>query len=230
MNTMLGKQNAMNAFIISDFFQLLSVTLNFPDSNIAEAIVDGRYAQDAVNLLKELFCEPEDIDKIEGLFNKLTLSENDPALLLTKMKQEYTRLFDSPKEPVISIYETLFLHNSQEDKDSAVLFVSPIALDVEHCYKSAGVSLANQFAQPADHMSTELEFMMYLYAKKGEALHNKNDEQLAVINKQIEDFLEKHLNKWVIDFFAKMETETELLAYQVIAQVGILGLKKILEV
>ncbi len=221
-------EEIMNVLAISDFYQLLSISLRLPDHDLARAMLDGSYGQDATNILQELFCSEEEIAEVKELFQKLTSKKDEVTPYLIEMRREYTRLFDDPKSPALNIYETVFLHNPVEDKEGVILFMSPAALDAERCYKGAGVCLVKQSAEPADHMATELEFMMYLYAKKGQALKEGNEENLALIKKQINEFKVLHLHKWAMNFFEKMQSEAKSLPYQGIAQLGIIGLAKIL--
>lgn len=218
----------MNVLAISDFYQLLSISLRLPDNDLAKGMLDGSYGQDAVNILEELHCDEEEIAPVKRLFGHLPSTRDEVTPYLIKMRREYTRLFDDPKNPALSIYETIFLHNPEEEKEGVMLFMSPAALDAERCYKEAGVSLVKETAEPADHMATELEFMMYLYGKKGQALQEGNEEELDLIKKQIEEFKKLHLHKWALDFFKKLHAEAKLLPYQGIAQLGIVGLKKVL--
>src|SRR5690606_40033624 len=59
----------------------------------------------------------------------------------------------------------------------------------------AGLHLTNTSKRPADHMATELEFMMYLYGSKGIALKEQNRERLGRIDERIAEFEEQHLLK-----------------------------------
>ncbi len=228
MNINFSQPDIVNILATSDLFQLLSISLRFPDHDLTKAILDGSYGLDTINILEELCCSQGEIAKVGELLKSFSPGE-DIDSLLTQMKREYTRLFDNPQNPVIHIYETLFLQD-QEKERAALLFMSPISLDVERCYKEAGVSLVEKSAEPADHMATELEFMMYLYARKGQAIQEKNQQKLARLEKQVKQFQEQHLNKWCDKFFEKLEAETELAAYQLIAYIGIIGLGKILKV
>ncbi|TWH59999.1 putative component of anaerobic dehydrogenases [Desulfitobacterium sp. LBE] len=221
------EQDAMNAFTISDFFQLLSISLRLPNHELAQAFLDGSYGRDALYILEELSCTQEEIASVREALKNLASTEEDVTAFLIQMRREYTRLFDDPKKPAVSIYETLFVHNS-EDKGGVMLFMSPAALDAERCYKSAGVSLVKQSAEPADHMATELEFMMYLYAKKGKALQEESAEELAVLEKQIKEFTDLHLHKWCRAFFDKLACEAGLTFYQGLCRLGQVGLSKIL--
>ncbi|WP_019851177.1 molecular chaperone [Desulfitobacterium sp. PCE1] len=223
-------QDVMTAFAISDFYQMLSISLRLPNHELAEAMLDGSYGQDAVNILEELSCSQEDIAKMREALNALISAEEDATTLLIRMRREYTRLFDDPKKPALSIYETLFLHNPEEANGGVMLFMSPAALDAERCYREAGVRVVKQSAEPADHMATELEFMMYLYARKGKALQEQNAEEITRIEKQIKGFEELHLKKWGQEFFEMLRTETNEATYLAVAQLALLGLTKIIQV
>lgn len=216
------------AFATSDFFQLLSLSLRLPTTELAEALLDGSYRQDGINILEELFCSQEDILQVGEALEPLKGTKVETTPLLIEMRREYTRLFDDPKQPALNIYETLFLHDP-EDKQGAMLFMSPSALDAERCYKEAGVSLVKQSAEPADHMATELEFMMYLYGKKGKALQEKNNEELEIIEKQIQQFEEMHLKKWFLEFFNSLQTQSKSAFYQGLARLAKAGLAQVFE-
>ncbi|SDG12075.1 TorD/DmsD family molecular chaperone [Desulfosporosinus hippei] len=222
MNT-IEEQKVKEACATSDFFQLLSISLRLPTTELAEALLDGSYRQDGVNILEELSCSKKDLLLVSEALDTLKGSKEGLTPLLIEMRREYTRLFDDPKQPALNIYETLFLHNPQ-DSQGAMLFMSPTALDVERCYREAGVSLVRQSAEPADHMATELEFMMYLYGKKGQALKEENNEALKKIEQQIQQFEGMHLKKWCVEFFNGLNTETTSTSYQALAKLAKTGL------
>ena len=221
-------QDAMYAYVISDFFQFLSTSLRLPNHELAKAILDGSYGQDAISILGELACSLGDITKVQETFKGFTSHEEEETPFLIQMRREYTRLFDDPKKPAVNIYETLFLHNPEGGSQEVTLFISQAALDVERCYNKAGVCLLKQSAEPADHMATELEFMMYLYAKKGKALQGHDIEEIEKFEGMIKEFADLHLNKWCWDFFNKLESETDFEPYQALCHIGKAGLRKVL--
>lgn len=222
------EQDMAKVFATSDFYQLLSLSLRLPTTDLAEALLDGSYRQDGLNILEELSCNHEDSLRVGEALDALRGAKGDVTPFLIEMRREYTRLFDDPKQPALNIYETLFLQDP-EDKQGAMLFMSPAALDAERCYKEAGVSLVKQSAEPADHMATELEFLMYLYAKKGKALKEENTEELEKIERQIQQFQEMHLNKWVLEFFDNLQTQSKSASYQGLAQLAKTGLGQVLD-
>ena len=150
MNINFSQPDIVNILATSDLFQLLSISLRFPDHDLTKAILDGSYGLDTINILEELCCSQGEIAKVGELLKSFSPGE-DIDSLLTQMKREYTRLFDNPQNPVIHIYETLFYKIRK--KNGRLLFMSPISLDVERCYKEAGVSLVEKSAEPADHMA-----------------------------------------------------------------------------
>lgn len=219
------EQEMNRAFAVSDFFQLLSLSVQWPEKELAEALLNGSFHNDSVNILEEIGCQDEEIHLIENLFGKLRNQEIGYDLFLKDMMGEYTRLFNHPEQPVISIYESLFTNQSNE---KIIMFLNPVALDAERCYREAGLHLTNTSKEPADHMATELEFMMYLYGSKGIALKEQNRERLGRIDERIAEFEEQHLLKWINPFFTLLEEKAEHPAYMAIAKVAKAGLKEVL--
>lgn len=224
----LREKDRQKAFATSDFYQLLSLSLRLPTAELVDALLDGSYRQDGINILEELSCGEEDIVLVGEALNKSKGAKGNAAELLSEMRREYTRLFDDPKQPALNIYETLFLHNPEKDNQGVMLFMSPAALDAERCYQEAGVSLVSQSAEPADHMATELEFMMYLYGKKGKALQEQGNEELEKIEQHIQQFNEMHLKKWCLEFFNGLQIQSKIVSYQGFAQLAKVGLSRVL--
>jgi TorA maturation chaperone TorD len=218
-------ENEMNhAFASSDFYQLLSLSMVTPTTEMGNALIEGRYRQDVIGILNDLTCQKQIINQLEDEFGVLEENLGDIDILLPTMRKEYTRLFNHPETPRISIYETLFLSSSI---DEVMLFASPEALDAERCYQEAGIQLVAKYHEPADYLCTELEFMMYLYRQKGMALYENDIEQLTKIQQQIDYFEKQHIWNWVPKFFENVEKESELQIYQLISKLARCGLAKI---
>jgi len=227
VNSLNLRQDALNAFTISDFFQILSVSLRLPNHELAKALMDGSYGNDVLSILEELGCSQEEMAQVQMILERVAPFEENETPFLIELRQEYTRLFDVPREPAVPIYETLFLRDPEEDPGKVMLILSPVALDAERCYQKAGVRLAKHGAEPADHMATELEFMMYLYAQKGKALQEQDFEQVARMEALIKEFADLHLCKWCWRFFAQLESEARQPFYRGLGQLAKLGLIKI---
>lgn len=216
------------AYTTSDFYQLLSLSLQLPTEELAEALIDGEFYQDALAILHELGCKAEDILHTEQKYRQLPKEfHNNSHSCFAEMRKEYNRLFSHPKIPIIGIYETTF--NSDEKQDNVLLFVSPIALSTQQCYQEAGIRLINNSREPADHLCIELEFMMYLYREKGMALQKCEEHTVLTIEKQLNKFEELHLGRWVYKFFQRLHEESTIMPYHLIADIAKLGLNRVLK-
>jgi TorA maturation chaperone TorD len=225
------QENEMNlAFATSDFYQLLSLSLQFPSEELATALNEGGFWEDALSILEDLSCRKENIRQMEESIAHVKTEAITAEDLYQKMRQEYTRLFNDPKNPQLAIYESLFLYKAKENGEKPMLFLSREAVDAEKMYKEAGVKVDKTFREPADHIATELEFMMFLYARKGKALQEQDGKELDKVSKIIETFQRKHLEKWEYAFFEHLETETGLGYYRVIARIAKAGLERLKEV
>ena len=225
------QEKEMNlAFAMSDFYQLLSLSLQFPSEELAMALCDGVFWEDGLSILEELSCSIEDLQRVTDVINQLKTTNVTADEIYKQMKQEYTRLFNDPKNPQLAIYESLFLYKLKENGEKPMLFLSPEAVNAEKCYKEAGVRVVNTSREPADHIATELEFMMFLYGNKGKALKELNVQELDNISKAIETFQQKHLGKWADAFFERLETDTTLEHYRGIARLAKAGLGCLKEV
>lgn len=222
--------NMILAFATSDFYQLLSCSLQYPSEELAEALLEGSFKEDSLAILHDISCNENDILAAGALFKRLEEETENKQCLFEDMRKEYTRLFNHPKEPSIFIYESFFHHNlTQDHENPPMFFLSPTALDVERCYSDSGVQLKNQSGEPPDYMPTELEFMMYLYGNKGRALLDGGYKKAENIEQHIEQFEKQHLCKWGYAFFDRLYKESEIVPYKAIALVGKIGLNKVLE-
>lgn len=219
-------QAALAAFAASDFYQLLSVSLQWPSGELVRAILDGSYLADGLNILAELACREQDLQAVKAAFEPLREKAGDANILLTALRREYTRLFNHPEQPVIDIYESVFLSKQKGGVELKDVFLNPVTADVERCYRAAG--LINKSREPADHLVAELEFMMYLYRNKGQALQEGNEEQAAQLEEHIKAFVDRHLGNWCPALFALLETHAQVPFYQGVGKVAKSGLSQML--
>jgi TorA maturation chaperone TorD len=225
-NTM--ERDIQEAIAASDMYQLLSMSLHLPTQEIAAGLLDGSLAEDVLAILGELDFSLETIEKFRTNFLEIQNNKQTQEELLSKMRQEYTRLFSHPKEPEVAIYETLFRYDPENDEGKPSLFISPAALDAERCYKKAGLVMSKELNEPGDHMATEMEFMMYLYLQKAKALQENKSDELSRREAEIKEFTDLHLRKWAKEFFDLCSTESSSEVYRVFGQIGSSFMAKIL--
>lgn len=223
------EQDIQNALAASDMYQLLAKSLHPPTEEIVSGLLDGSLSEDVATILEELNFSRKEIENIK---TKLLALKGDLHLkdeLLTEMRREYTRLFTHPKKSEIDIYETLFLFIPEDGEESPPLFISPAAADAERCYNKAGLVMSKEVNEPADHMATEMEFMMYLYLQKARALKDNNRSELARRDSEIKEFKELHLQKWAKEFFNRCILKSNSELYRVLGGLGSMYMEKMLD-
>lgn len=111
----------------------------------------------------------------------------DLDALETKLAADYARLFLSinkiPPHPSESTYREGAMMQYSRD-------------EVLKAYWSFGVDKKQEFTEPEDHIAVELNFMMHLCQKAGEALKKGDAKEAKRYLQGQKDFLEKHLTKW----------------------------------
>ncbi len=205
----------------SDMFQLLALSMQLPKKELAVGLLDGSLAADVTALCSELGVETEATRELEAAFGEIRSAGGGPENLLSALRQEYTRLFCHPKQPAISIYEALFRSALEGQAEARpLLVISPAALDAERCYRKAGLKMSAAVRESGDHMATELEFMMYLYQRKAQAIQEDSGDDLARRNAEIAEFERLHLNRWAKAFFDQCSTISTSPFYRAIGETG----------
>ena len=152
---------------LADYYAMLAVLSQFPTEDLYSGLIDGSLRQDFLSIAAELSLETKSLT--EPLSELASLKEDleTGASSMMKLRREYSRLFNNPDHPVIYLYEGVFideeLRRAGKPDTGARLFVNPAALDAERCYRQAGLKRSAKINIPADSVSTELEFMAYLY-------------------------------------------------------------------
>jgi TorA maturation chaperone TorD len=205
-------------YLQADMYQLLAVFLRLPDQALARGLLEGSVAADLSGIFADLALPAAEGTALLAEFAAVRgAAEGD---LLSELRQEYTRLFTHPHCQAIPIYETLFLHDREKDGGNPLLFISPAALDAERCYKSAGLTRSGCSNEPADHMATELEFMMYLYCLRARGREAGDAAAQARAERGLREFAELHLQKWGQAFFECCAAVSAHPFYRAIGRVG----------
>jgi putative dimethyl sulfoxide reductase chaperone len=86
-------------------------------------------------------------------------------------------------------------------------------------YRSMGVDKSNQFKEPEDHVSLELQFMTHLCDKTNSALKENNVSEARRCLEMQRDFLTEHLGKWIPKLCADILKSAKLEFYKAIAKI-----------
>ena len=189
-------------------WELLAVSLRYPDDNLLQAIGSGEWAQAAHEISKELgLTLPDEFEKEAEDAQGLAQATNGIDVL----RGEATRMFISPYKPACSGYETMW--RSEDDHVKPLLMVNRYAMSVERFYRSCGLKGAEGTNDPLDHIGSECEFMEFLAALAAGAARPDGvpaDEQFPGGSPAAAyaTFKAEHIDTWVPRFSAKMLVES----------------------
>ncbi|MFB6468123.1 molecular chaperone [Cytobacillus sp. Hz8] len=196
----------------ADLYQLLIRAVQFPTLMLAESLWNGSYYSKVeksvqwVNDREGIY--QASLEKLKKVAENKT--GNDPVKLLKKMKEDYTHLFLTPNQTVVSPFETDY---GQIAQDLVVESLNKV-YNKENCY------ILPDSNESIDHICTEFSFLSHLCLQEG--ISWKNGEVVAAKKWKMKQraFTVHHLRKWGISFFENVGIHAELEAYQAIASVG----------
>lgn len=193
----------------SDMYQLLSLFLRLPTTELVDGLLDGSLKQDVRDIFEELDVPEEETASIMEGLGEYGANSHDPKEILSDLRREYTRMFTHPKQPVVCIYEALFLWSADSDEPRPSLFISPAALDAERCYKRAGLARSKEVNESGDHFATQMEFMMALCRELAIAIQEDDEAKLSEYEATLEEFAKLHLHRWARPFFRECANVSE---------------------
>ncbi|WP_363466758.1 TorD/DmsD family molecular chaperone [Halogeometricum borinquense] len=123
------------------------------------------------------------------------------SIELHDLRSEHARLFIGPAGPPCPPYESVYRDG---DGDGFGEVMGPATVAVERWYHSFGVENRPEQADLPDHVVTELEFCAHL-AERG-------------LDDRLDQFLDEHLRRWVVDLCDRVEAETRSPFYAAIAE------------
>lgn len=133
------------------------------------------------------------------------LKGHDLRTLAGEARDEFTRLFLGPVDPVVFPYQSYF--ESGQLLDDALV-------EVREFLRRAGFQPGEGYREPEDHVALEFEVMRRLLAKQAEA--RDPDEATRWVNLQVV-FLRRHLLPWVPRLCETVEASPEASLYKGLA-------------
>lgn len=162
-------------------------------------------------LTSDSFVLAEENPYLNQFFN--LLAKENVNEIAKKEKEEYLRIFnvfndtgDIPAPPWESVYVT---------KDQT-MFGNPV-FQIRAKLHEFGLQFINENQEPEDHISIQLEFMLYLleYTEKAYEERNKDDFTRGIFNQYW--LLNHHLMQWIHPFTKDILSSTKSHFYKGIA-------------
>ncbi len=139
-----------------------------------------------------------------------SLSRDSDKKLLDDLAVEYTRLFIGPGNHVAP-YAAVYLGG-----EGASLWGRETAW-VKTFIEDSGFDYKADFHDLPDHIAVELEFMREITARQAQALDKGDEEKALDLRSRENEFLTKHLARWVPKFRAKIASNARLPFYREMA-------------
>ena len=213
------ERELQRAIGLSDLAMLLAAGFEFPESRLADALVNGDFLADWCVSMADACGEVSAAD--EALAKRCAAAFTEGEVREDTLRREYSRLFLAPGVKVhIWPYESCFQHRASGAKGAPSLFRTRIALDVERRMHEAGVAPVDEHREPGDSVFRELEFLAHLHAQQGEALRTGNESRMAVWSVRLAEFAEEHALAWMPAFMEQVSALSRLGAYRCLGDLG----------
>ena len=146
----------------------------------------------------------ETLEKAPAFFDSVRRERTDP-MYLSRIREEYTRLFVGPMEMEAPPWESIYTG------EEGMLFQDS-TLRVRECYRRFGL-LPEAYPRVADDsLALELGFMAELAARSVDAFEREDPEGIARTLQGALDFLNEHLLIWIPQLLERIAgTETDRL-------------------
>lgn len=182
-----------------------------------ELLADEECRANSYKLLAECFQTPdeelitliEDIEREEDLRLAVQSITDEVPEDIESLRVEYAKLFVGPFEVLAPPYGSVYLDNSER-------VMTDSTMDVMDRYREVG--LDTDIDEPADHVAAELEFMYVLLVREIEAISKSNHDDAVEYLRRQQDFLNRHLGRWIADFTDEVTDYAETDFYRTLAR------------
>ena len=180
-------------------------------SNLYGLLASVYWAEPTLALLKEIKSPAfKKALKEAGAGLDMDFGDQPDDDQLEALAIEYARLFIGPGGH-IAPYAAIYLGG-----EGASLW-GPETAWVKGFIENAGFDYKPDYHDLPDHIAVELEFMQEIIAREARALEKGDAAEAGDLQRIEEEFLTRHLVKWVPEFCRKIEGEAELPFYKKIA-------------
>ena len=139
-------------------------------------------------------------------------SELKTAVTVEDLEVQFAKLFIGPYHLLAPPFGSIYLENKRQ-------IMGDSTLDVANHYLAAGFTIDEDFANPPDHISAELEFMSVLIAAELNYLHKGCADEATECLVQQYEFLASHLGQWIYAFTGLTIQATQLPYFKYLAAV-----------
>lgn len=195
---------------VADLAALLSIGWDLPTGELAAGLQSGSFLRDVRDCCQELSAPEPVAGAWKALYEACRAGTASEGELLDALRTDRTNLFDVPRRPATSPYESQHA-DACDGKDEVQLFISQSAMQIKELLDEAG--LAEPEHEPADHIARELELLSYFAGQ--EAATSDNEAVMWASRRRI--LGADHLGKWVPIWAPNVVREAETAFYRGLA-------------
>lgn len=143
-----------------------------------------------------------------GLARKMIEQLEDGTL--DALLVDYAKLFVGPFELAAPPFGSVYLEEGHK-------LMGDSTVDVKQYYRAAGLDMADDFANPPDHIAAELEFLYYLFVREG-ALREEGSDIADEVDALRKEFLSRHIGIWGVEFADRVRNNAATVFYQALGR------------
>lgn len=190
----------------ADGCELAAAAFRFPeDGALAEALVDGRFADDARSALADAGASVEAQRESDELL--APFRGDDVAAVQRDLRRGYSLLFLAPGAEVpVWPYEAPFLYRAKGRPGTPSLFRSPTTLAVAAAMAEVGFQTVDA-SEPSDSVAGELSFLSALLGSAAVALQAQDEATARAMVDRARRFWDEHAARWLPSFMGQAQRE-----------------------
>ena len=185
--------DTISSTFMFDCLELLALAFRGPVLSTPDANCPGVLTSGVLALFEDAGELPVEIHEPLSRMAQLVMDADSEGAFCEQLETEYVRLFIANKGGITApLYQSCY-ENIEAGAKGRMMGASALAM--QQLLDDAGLAVGVQGNDPADHLSTELEYTYFL-------LHR--DQQASPVEKAAKEFVHNALLPWVTKLEAKL--------------------------
>ena len=200
-------KNIDRAAARASLFALLAQSLNYPDGDLVDGLIQGSFTEQAAVALEALGIGSMAND-LKTLEEEYAGREADRAALLVEIEKDYTRMCFASKPRLVYLFESVYREGKLYEEST---------FQIARLYYDAGLKVEEAFRLPPDHIAVELEFMAFLAFKETEGIRTGDEKIRGYAVELRNKTLDEHLRPFALTLAERLGKHARTNFYRTVA-------------